>query len=211
MRFIELSKRQEEILRIINQNQPITGEAIASKIGITRSALRTDLSVLTKLGYLDAKPKVGYVSNYIQTHVGEDYGKKRISEVMSVAVVIDEKESVHNTIIQIFLEDVGSIFITGEKGLIGIVSRKDLVKAMMGDADLNSMPVSMIMTRMPNVITVKEDSFVQEAVNKLILHEIDSLPVVRNEDGNIRILGRFTKTNATKLFAELIRANEVDE
>lgn len=178
-------------------------------MGITRSAIRTDLSLLTQLGYLEAKPKVGYVVNLARKPIKEEYGNKMVSDVMSVAAVIDEKETVQDAIVKIFLEDVGSIFVTGEKGLSGIISRKDIVKALIGGGDTSHVLVSMIMTRMPNVITIKEDATVREAVNKLIEHEIDSLPVIRNIDGKNSIVGRFTKTNATKLFAELISTNEV--
>lgn len=45
---MKLSKRQEEILSIIDKNQPITGEVIASDLGLSRSTLRTDLEVLDK-------------------------------------------------------------------------------------------------------------------------------------------------------------------
>lgn len=209
MRRIELSKRQEEIIEIIAEKGPITGESIAGEVGITRSAIRTDLSLLTQLGYLEAKPKVGYVVSLTRRPLKEEYGEKSVSDVMSVAVVINEKESVQDAIVKIFLEDVGSIFVAGDKGLTGIISRKDIVKALIGGGDTSSMPVSMIMTRMPNVISTKEDATVREAVNKLIEHEIDSLPVVRNVEGKLNIVGRFTKTNATKMFAELISTNEV--
>lgn len=211
MRSIELSKRQTEIIEIISQRGPITGELIASAVGITRSAIRTDLSVLTQLGYLEAKPKVGYIVSEQRRPILLQYGQKSVSEVMSVAAVIDEKESVQDAIVKIFLEDVGSIFVTGDKGLVGIISRKDIVKALLGGGDTHSMPVSMIMTRMPNVITTKETATVQEAVSKLIGHEIDSLPVVREDEGILRIVGRFTKTNATKMFAELISGDEVEK
>lgn len=200
-----MTKRQAEIIDIVKMYEPIKGDDIAVKIGISRSGLRTDLQVLTQLGYLDAKPKVGYSA--VQKSKAQGFSDDRkVSDVMSVAVTINEKESIHSAIIMIFMEDVGSIFIMGDKGLSGIVSRKDLVKAMMGNRDLNSVPVSMIMTRMPNVVTIKEDAMVQEAVQKLILHEIDSLPVIRENDDRIEIVGRFTKTNATKMFAELINA-----
>lgn len=198
---IELSKRQEEILEIINKEQPITGENVAVYLGTSRSTLRTDLEVLTKLGYLEAKPKVGYVIKNIKNTYYKD---KKVCDVMSVAAIINEKSSLYDAVISIFLEDVGSLFVNGEKGLSGIISRKDIVKAMMGDKDLSSMPVSMIMTRMPNVVTVDINSYVSEAIHKLIIHEIDSLPVVENVNGNINIVGRFTKTNATKLFYEII-------
>lgn len=207
MNPIELSKRQEEIIDIIKTRGPITGELIATEIGITRSAIRTDLSLLTQLGYLEAKPKVGYIINPSKKKFKEEYASKKVREVMSIAVIMDERETVQDAIVKIFLEDVGSIFITGEKGLTGIISRKDIVKALIGGSDTSNVLVSMIMTRMPNVITIGEDESVMEAVNKLIEHEIDSLPVMSMEDESI--VGRFTKTNATKLFAELISTNEV--
>lgn len=206
---IELSKRQEEILDIVAKKAPVTGEIIAGEIGITRSAIRTDLSLLTQLGYLEAKPKVGYIINPIEVKPMKNYASKLISDVMSVPVIMDERETVQDAVVKIFLEDVGSIFIKGEKGLSGIISRKDIVKAMIGGSDTSNVLVSMIMTRMPNVITINEDSTVVEAINKLIEHEIDSLPVIRNVDGRSDIVGRFTKTNATKLFAELINPREV--
>ncbi len=210
MSLIELSKRQEEILRIVDSSGPITGELISNKIGITRSAIRTDLSLLTQLGYLEAKPKVGYIINALQRKRAEDYAEKPVGDVMSIPVIMDERETVQDAIVKIFLEDVGSIFITGEKGLTGIISRKDIVKALIGGSnDTSSVLVSMIMTRMPNVITVSVDSAVGEAVKKIIEHEIDSLPVISKNGDNIDIVGRFTKTNATKLFAELISPSEV--
>lgn len=205
---MELSKRQEEILSIINKNQPITGEVIASDLGLSRSTLRTDLEVLTRLGYLEAKPKVGYI---IKSRQNTYYKDRKVEDVMSVAIVINERSSLHDAIVNIFLEDVGSLFVKGEKGLTGIISRKDIVKAMVGGVDLHSMPVSMIMTRMPNVITLEADSLVSEAVYKLINHKIDSLPVVEHKDGNVNIVGRFTKTNATRLFYEIINPTYIGE
>ena len=205
---MKLSKRQEEILSIINKNQPITGEVIASDLGVSRSTLRTDLEVLTRLGYLEAKPKVGYIIKKIQNTYYKD---RKVEDVMSVAIVINERASLHDAIVNIFLEDVGSLFVKGEKGLTGIISRKDIVKAMVGGVDLHSMPVSMIMTRMPNVITLEADSLVSEAVHKLINHKIDSLPVVEHKDGNVNIIGRFTKTNATRLFYEIINPTYIGD
>lgn len=207
MIIINLSKRQIEILEIVKSAQPVTGETIAGELGLTRAALRSDLSVLTQLGFLAARPKVGYVLQEKLNVSAEKILKRRVSEVMSVAVVIDEKESLHNAMVKFFLEDVGSIFAINEKGLSGILSRKDLLKSTIGEKDITTVPVSMAMTRMPNVITVEEDAYVPEAINKLIVHEIDSLPVVSatNESGYIEIVGRFTKTNATKLLAELLK------
>ena len=107
------------------------------------------MEVLAKLGYLEAKPKVGYI---IKSRQNTYYKDKKVSDVMSVATIISEKSSLHDAVVSIFLEDVGSLFVNGEKGLTGIISRKDIVKAMVGGGDLYSMPVSMIMTRMPKLL-----------------------------------------------------------
>ena len=58
---MKLSERQEEIVRIVKRGQPVTSESIAEKLGVTRAALRADLAILTMIGILDARPKVGYV------------------------------------------------------------------------------------------------------------------------------------------------------
>ncbi|WP_028829434.1 helix-turn-helix transcriptional regulator [Proteocatella sphenisci] len=207
MSIINLSKRQLEIIEIVKESEPVTSETIAGELGLTRAALRSDLSVLTQLGYLAARPKVGYILQRNVKVSSENILNKKVSQVMSIAVVIDEKESLHNAMVKFFLEDVGSIFAVNEKGLSGIISRKDLLKSTIGEKDINSVPVSMAMTRMPNVVTVDENANVPEAINKLIVHEIDSLPVVRASDKLefTEIVGRFTKTNATKLLAELIK------
>lgn len=207
MIIINLSKRQIEIIEIVKAAQPATSEAIAGELGLTRAALRSDLSVLTQLGFLAARPKVGYVLQEKLNVSAEKILKRRVSEVMSVAVVINEKDSLHDAMVKFFLEDVGSIFVINEKGLSGILSRKDLLKSVIGEKDITTVPVSMAMTRMPNIVTVEEDAYVPEAINKLIVHEIDSLPVTssKSESEYIEIVGRFTKTNATKLLSELLK------
>ena len=44
---VKLSKRQEQIAQIVREEGPVTGSAIAEHLEVTRSALRSDLSVLT--------------------------------------------------------------------------------------------------------------------------------------------------------------------
>ena len=60
MSTIELNKRQEQILEIVKDNGPITGEQIAERLNLTRATLRPDLAILTMAGFLDARPRVGY-------------------------------------------------------------------------------------------------------------------------------------------------------
>ena len=60
MIIIQLNQRQQKIIEIVKENQPITSENIASALNVTRATLRSDLAILTMTGILDARPKVGY-------------------------------------------------------------------------------------------------------------------------------------------------------
>ncbi len=160
-------------------------------------------------GILDARPKVGYfyTGKTKLSFISEKIRNIKVSEVKSVPVVVDESTSIYDSIVLMFLEDVGSIFVTNNGFLSGVVSRKDFIKSALGGVDLNKMPIGMIMTRMPNVVYIKDDDDVLEAAIKLIDHEIDSLPVVEEDDEGkgYKVIGRVTKTTITRLFVELGR------
>ena len=126
---------------------------------------------------------------------------------MSMPVVIKQDTNIYDTIVTMFLSDVGSIFVIDDsENLCGIVSRKDLLKATIGGADINKIPVGMIMTRTPNVVTANKEDDIILATKKIIEHEVDSVPVVEaNEDdeNHIKLIGRLSKTIITNLFLEL--------
>ncbi|MGT2721923.1 helix-turn-helix transcriptional regulator [Streptococcus porcinus] len=207
MGIIQLTKRQEEISQIVQQNQPITGEKIADLLHVTRAALRSDLVVLTMLGLLDAKPKVGYFYVGLENQKNEYYHFKdtTVSDIMGIPLTSHQADSVYEVIVKIFMEDAGCAFILDDDGfLCGVVSRKDLLKASIGGGDLSNIPIGMIMTRVPNIATVLESDFVFEATEKLVQRQVDSLPVIRLvENGKARVVGKFSKTIITKLFLEL--------
>ena len=209
MTIIQLNPRQLKIIDIVKENEPITSESIASILNVTRATLRSDLAILTMTGILDARPKVGYFYSGINgaSLVGNKIKDKKVKDIMSMPVVIKQDTNIYDSIVTMFLSDVGSVFIIDEnENLCGIVSRKDLLKATLGSADINKMPVGMIMTRTPNVITANKEDDVVLAAKKIIEHEVDSIPVVEinEEDTNqIKVIGRLSKTNITKLFLEI--------
>lgn len=209
MTIIQLNPRQLKIIDIVKENEPITSESIASILNVTRATLRSDLAILTMTGILDARPKVGYLYSGISgaSLVGNKIKDKKVKDIMSMPVVIKQDTNIYDSIVTMFLSDVGSVFIIDEnENLCGIVSRKDLLKATIGSADINKMPVGMVMTRTPNVITTNKEDDVVLAAKKIIEHEVDSIPVVEinEEDTNqIKVIGRLSKTNITKLFLEI--------
>ena len=207
MIVIQLNQRQQKIIGIVKENEPITSEQIASILNVTRATLRSDLAILTMTGILDARPKVGYFYSGINklNLVGNDMKNKKVEDIMSVPVIAKKDESLYEVIVNMFLSDVGSIFIIDDdESLCGIVSRKDLLKASIGGVDLNKVPIGMIMTRTPNIITVGKEESVIVVAKKIIDHEIDSIPVVENIDNKNKVIGKISKTNITKLFLEIV-------
>ena len=205
---VKLSKRQEQIAQIVREEGPVTGSAIAEHLEVTRSALRSDLSVLTMLGVLDARPNVGYyyVGLSKETQTAERLKSFLVSDVLSQAVVVSGETSLYDTIVTIFTEDVGTILVCDDSHLVGVVSRKDLLRASMGQTDSHAMPISMIMTPVSKVITVEPSDTLVEAAQKMIDYEVDCLPVVIREDvGNkkrLKVVGRVSKTTVAKVFLE---------
>ena len=205
---VKLSKRQEQIAQIVREEGPVTGSAIAEHLEVTRSALRSDLSVLTMLGVLDARPNVGYyyVGLSKETQTAERLKSFLVSDVLSQAVVVNGDTSLYDTIVTLFTEDVGTILVCDGSYLVGVVSRKDLLRASMGQTDSHTMPISMIMTPVSKVIAVEPTDTLVEAAQKMIDYEEDCLPVVAREDvGNkkrLKVVGRVSKTTVAKVFLE---------
>ena len=206
--IIQLNQRQQKIIEIVKENQPITSENIASMLNVTRATLRSDLAILTMTGILDARPKVGYFYTGISqiNLLGNDIKEKQVGDIMGMPVVVKKDVSLYDVIVEMFLSDVGSIFIIDDQeNLCGVVSRKDLLKATIGGLDINKMPIGMVMTRTPNVVTVEREDSIVLAARKIIEHEIDSIPVVDTDKDNhtMKVIGRISKTNITKLFLEI--------
>ncbi|MBL4951365.1 helix-turn-helix transcriptional regulator [Neobacillus sp. YIM B02564] len=206
MRTIELTKRQEQILQIVKESGPITGEHIAEQLNLTRATLRPDLAILTMAGFLDARPRVGYfyTGKSGTQLLTENLQKIYVKEYQSIPVVVNENVSVYDAICTMFLEDVGTLFVV-DKGshLVGVLSRKDLLRASIGKQELTTIPVHIIMTRMPNITMCEREDLLIDVAKKLIEKQIDALPVVKKTDHGFEVIGRITKTNITRAFVAL--------
>lgn len=161
-------------------------------------------------GILEARPRVGYYysGKGAPEVVAERVKSVKVGEIKSQPVVIRENLSVYDAIVTLFLENVGTLFVAyGNELLAGVVSRKDLLKTAIGQGDIHKIPVGMIMTRMPNIVTTTPEESAWEAARKIMAHEVDALPVVERvkvgEKEGFKVIGKVTKTNITRLFVEL--------
>lgn len=210
MSEIKLTDRQEKIIDIVKEGQPITGEEIAKKLDLTRATLRPDLSILTMIGILEARPKVGYLYNgrQLENAISEQVNDFKVSDIKSVPVVVEESTMAYDAIVTMFLENVGSIYVVSDDGVLtGVVSRKDFLKSTIGGLDIDKIPVAVVMTRMPNLVTISPEENVLDAAVKLMEHEIDSVPVVETlpDEGGYKVIGRISKTTVVSVFVELCK------
>jgi acetoin utilization protein AcuB len=110
-------------------------------------------------------------------------------------------------------ENIRRFPVVDERGhLVGIVSEKDLLEASPSDAtslsvfELNyllyKITVDEIMTK--NVVTVEEDTPIEEAARIMTDQKIGGIPVLRCRE----VVGIITETDLFKIFLELMGAHE---
>ncbi|MDQ8735998.1 CBS domain-containing protein [Paenibacillus sp. LHD-38] len=215
---IQLSTRQLELLELVKRHAPITGEQLAEYLGVSRPTLRSDLSLLVMLGLLDAKPKVGYFLGNTYRSSGEplqQFNKMKVREVQGVPVNVPDSLSVHDAVITLFTENADTLLVVNEqKRFVGIVTPKDLLKITLGNAGASSIPVSMVMTRYPNIVMLMPDDSVMDAIRKMSLHQVDCLPVIvprEEQAADPEVTGWVSKSNIIRLMADIAMDGELGE
>ena len=208
---MKLTKRQKEIVEIVKKDQPVSGEKISELLDVSRATLRSDLSFLTLVGILKASPKVGYTyaGSDLETLFFFDTFQKKVEDVMTSPVLVTHDSFIQDAIITLFMYDSDVLYVIDEKKqLLGILSRKDLLRAAL-NANIDVTPVAVCMTRMPHIKTCHKDLNILEAAALLQDFAIDSLPVVeeQNED---HIIGTITKSALLNFIIQEARNAEVN-
>lgn len=202
---MELSERQKTIIKIVKSQEPISGDKIAQQLGLTKPTLRNDLSLLTMTGILDARPKVGYIysGQTIEPLLYEELFHLKLQDIMVPPVFIKQTTSIQDGITDLFMHDTGSLYVIDEDGnFVGLVSRKDLLRATVNNPNISAVPVGMIMTRMPNIVTVTPKERIIDAGYLIIHQQVDSLPVIDPENSK-KVIGKISKS---KLLSHFIAA-----
>jgi CBS domain-containing protein len=197
--------RQLRVIEIIKDNEPIRSKDIADMVGVSQATVRQDLSILVAVGVVDAKPNVGY--SYSDVEQKSDFYHKLssilVKDIMSNPVTVEEDASVYDGTVTIILEDTGTLFVTKDGYLTGVVSRKDLLRSALQSNDLREVPIGVIMTRLP-LVTCSQDSTIGDAALLINDAKIDSVPVVVDEEGKLKVVGRLSKTTITEKFVEML-------
>ena len=205
MAVTQLTQRLNKIIQLLKAESPMTGETLATKLNISLATIRADLRLLTTIGILDARPKVGYAyqgENLLQMD-SQKFFQTTIAAILLPPTEIKLTTSMEEAVTKLFLADVGSLYVLDDDGaLVGLISRKDLLRASFTNRD-TTLPASIVMTRMPNVITVTADTSIIAASKLLLKHNVDSLPVVQNA-GDTHVIGKITKNRIFKYLIETL-------
>lgn len=205
MAVTQLTQRQNKIIQLLKAESPMTGETLATKLNISLATIRADLRLLTTIGILDARPKVGYAyqgENLLQMD-SQKFFQTTIAAILLPPTEIKLTTSMEEAVTKLFLADVGSLYVLDDDGaLVGLISRKDLLRASFTNRD-TTLPASIVMTRMPNVITVTADTSIIAASKLLLKHNVDSLPVLQNV-GDTHVIGKITKNRIFKYLIETL-------
>lgn len=210
MKFTEL---QQNVIELLKERGHLKTTEIAKDLNVTKSDLESDLVTLINLEIVGKNDTYGYFYQGNRSYVvfAEILKYYSVENIMSMPMIIEDRLSVYDAIVTLFLENVGSIYVTRNNNLVGVVSRKDLLRAAIGNQDLKKTPINMVMTRMPNIKTVTPDTSVFACAKKIVDSQIDGVPVIKEEDGITRVVGRVTKTNLTNLFVRMGYNYSVEE
>jgi len=109
-----------------------------------------------------------------------------VREIMSTPVeVIDANASIREAAKRMSEKGIGSLLVVDGNSLVGIVTERDLVRAIAEGIDLDA-PVKNIMTE--DVYAISPDTSVLKAMEMMRMHGVRHLPVVDDEDNLLGIV-----------------------
>lgn len=200
-----LTDRQKQIIDMTRQKSPMTSEQIAEKLQLSVPTIRGDLRLLTATEILKSRPKVGYEFSQLpksSLDFEELYGES-IAHILIQPIFVKPSTTLPECVNKLFINDVGSLYVTDDDNkLLGLISRKDLLAVTVNNADADSMIASMVMTRMPNLVTVNADMSIINVGKLLYKHQVDSLPVTKKDDPT-EVVGKITKNRIFQYFIEV--------
>ena len=122
----------------------------------------------------------------------------QVQDVMTQAAVTESAgDSLRSAAEHMWREQTGSLLITEDGRLSGIITERDVLRAVALGADPDRSSVDEVMTTQP--FTVPPDMLLQEAAREMAVRWIRHLPVVAGD----RLLGVVSMRDVTGVFAAL--------
>ncbi|BBB90027.1 putative transcription repressor NiaR [Methylomusa anaerophila] len=159
---MDTKERREQLLQLLKQSQvPLTGTALANKLGVSRQVIVGDIAILRAAGVNVYATPLGYVipvlqSTAVTTHFACRHGRDRMGE--ELAIIIDNGGKVLNVIVDhpVYGEIKASLMLS---------SRRELADFLRDSANSGAEPLS--------VITGGVHLHMVEASSEVILQKIE--------------------------------------
>ncbi|MHB8451333.1 MAG: CBS domain-containing protein [Mycobacteriales bacterium] len=127
----------------------------------------------------------------------------QVSDVMTTASISDSpSDTLKAAAARMWSQQTGSLLVMDGDELLGIVTERDVMKAVARGLDLEKTPVSAIMTK--NVLTIGPATPLHEAARHMAARWIRHLPVV---DGG-KVVGMVSQRDLVGVFAALVRDDD---
>ncbi len=115
----------------------------------------------------------------------------KIKEVMRKVLTVDEASSVKDASIIMAKHKVGSLVVTDGKRPLGIITERDVITGIAAkDRKSSSVAVSEIMSK--KLVTIDQESLIDDAVYLMLKNKIKKLPVLDSEN---QLVGMITSTD----------------
>ncbi|PZF83924.1 CBS domain-containing protein [Jiangella anatolica] len=122
----------------------------------------------------------------------------RVAEIMTSATITDSTSgTLRSAAEQMWKQQTGSVVIVEGDAIVGIVTERDVMRAVGRGADPDQAPIAEVMTR--DVITVEPDTHVRDAARLMAQHWIRHLPIVENG----KLAGILSQRDVIGVFAAL--------
>lgn len=124
----------------------------------------------------------------------------RVADVMTNASVTESpSDSLRSAAETMWRQQTGSLLVMDGDDLVGIITERDVMKAVAQRKDVDATPVSDVMTR--DVLTISPDTSAHEAARHMASRWIRHLPVV---DGG-QVVGVVSQRDLVGIFAALVQ------
>ncbi len=119
----------------------------------------------------------------------------RVKDLMSPGVATIKRSASLAEATKVMTErGIGSLIVVDETGrMVGIITERDVLRACASRGVLGDLKVEDVMTK--DVVTVKADTRLADAVHEMVRHNIRHLPVV-DDSGNV--VGMFSMRDAMR-------------
>lgn len=127
----------------------------------------------------------------------------RVADIMTSASVTESpSDSLRSAADTMWRQQTGSLLVMRGDDLVGIITERDVMKAVAQGRDVVTTPVDEVMTR--DVLTISPDTSAHEAARHMASRWIRHLPVV--DDG--RVVGVVSQRDLVGIFAALVKDPE---